>query len=199
MPLQPLPALCCPGKRGEGPSAKRAMAPLLGALGDSSSPLQYGPPPGVSQAGRRVCEGTLGRHRTAFGGPVVGPRHPQRESPATGSPTQPGAVSVLGCSRMFCERKPHVDTLQGEPPPHLRVEVPLNRVTRGSRGGEEPPLASQKPETQAAAGWLSSGAGAAVGSESWLCPHPTSHPRHWIVCGKYSLTWPLATTHFPTG
>lgn len=42
-----------------------------------------------------------------------------RESPATGSPTQPGAVSVLGCSRMFCERKPHVGALQGEPPPHL--------------------------------------------------------------------------------
>lgn len=29
-------------------------------------------------------------------------------------------------------------------------------------------------------------AGAAMGSESWLCPRPTSHPRQWIVCGKYS-------------
>lgn len=41
-------------------------------------------------------------------------------------------------------------------------------------------------------------AGAAMGSESWLWSRPTSHPRQWIVCGKYSLTWPLATGHFPT-
>lgn len=67
-------------------------------------------------------------------------------------------------------------TLQGEPPPHLRVEVPLNRATRGSTGGEEPPLASQKPEPQAAAGWLSSGAGAAVGKGEGLDGVP-GHPH----------------------
>lgn len=55
----------------------------------------------LSQAGRRVCEGTLGRHRTAFGDPVVGPRRPQRESPATDSPPSLGlspSWAAHGCS-----------------------------------------------------------------------------------------------------
>lgn len=157
-----------------------------------------------------------------------GPWHPQKESPASGSLTLallaplaslrlslPWACPRLSLSAswMFCEREPHVGTLQGDPVPGLQVGVPLNRVTRGAKEASGASWVSGccrsalKSGAGAAGGrlrawrgpWMGSQAtytatleaGAAVGSESWLCSHPTSHPRH-------SLMWPLTIGHFPT-